>query len=246
MRHVGILFCTTLSVGFKNTFEWGNAEMVAKNFQFEFKRRGGTDGLPVGRLELSWGWRQNRSTWWRDNYRIQLLSAVLVYMKLLALANENSCACNIYTKYKTYLFSVEIVSRVCILLKIKSTTPSWVPNPLSQETHLQRWRAKPVGKQKTYIERHGSIVLLAKMLICCLSQTYTIMYGIFTYIYHQHEPNVGKYIHHTWILWEILGWSVHLLVFICSCIRGVVHSLPSMRTTSWRSGLIKVMIKGIL
>ena len=61
MRHVGILFCTTLSIGFKNTFEWGNAEMVAKNFQFEFKRRGGDGDLwvsgkrPVG--ATSWGWR---------------------------------------------------------------------------------------------------------------------------------------------------------------------------------------------
>ena len=31
------------------------------------------------------------------------------------------------------------------------------------------------------------------------------MYGIFTYIYHKNQPNVGKYnipyIYHTWILW---------------------------------------------
>ena len=30
------------------------------------------------------------------------------------------------------------------------------------------------------------------------------MYGIFTYIYHKNQPNVGKYIihYHTWIVWE--------------------------------------------
>ena len=28
-----------------------------------------------------------------------------------------------------------------------------------------------------------------------------IMYGIFTYIYHTNQLNVGKYIYHTWILW---------------------------------------------
>ena len=29
------------------------------------------------------------------------------------------------------------------------------------------------------------------------------MYGIFTYIYHKNQPNVGIY--HTWILW-VDGW----------------------------------------
>ena len=29
------------------------------------------------------------------------------------------------------------------------------------------------------------------------------MYGMYTYIEHKNQPNVGKYIHHTWILWDI-------------------------------------------
>ena len=28
------------------------------------------------------------------------------------------------------------------------------------------------------------------------------MYGIYTYIYHKNQPNVGKYIPVPWILWE--------------------------------------------
>ena len=34
------------------------------------------------------------------------------------------------------------------------------------------------------------------------------MYGIFTYIYHKNQPNVGTY--HTWIPWEPLAFeSLH-------------------------------------
>ena len=41
------------------------------------------------------------------------------------------------------------------------------------------------------------------------------MYGIFTCIYHKHQPNVGIYIYTTWILWE--------LVFTYS---SFIHELP--------------------
>ena len=202
-----MLICTTLSIGFKNTCEWGNAEMVAKNFQFEFKRRGATHGFPGnGRLELSWGWRKNRSTWWTWWFKVTFLGWLsdpfkglsdlhlgdekvtlnhlgemiiehnyyllywyILYMKVLAVYSrwELMHMMRIYNIH-IYLFSEEIVSRVCILLKIQSTihqvesqTTVFGTDLLSQETHLPRWSAKPVGKQKTYIERSGSIVLLA-------------------------------------------------------------------------------------
>ena len=34
------------------------------------------------------------------------------------------------------------------------------------------------------------------------------MYGIFTYIYHKHQSNVGKYTYYTWILWVWFFWHI--------------------------------------
>ena len=46
------------------------------------------------------------------------------------------------------------------------------------------------------------------------------MYGIFTYIYHKNQPDVGKYTMYTWILWlELLRMTftgfVALVALIC-------------------------------
>ena len=39
------------------------------------------------------------------------------------------------------------------------------------------------------------------------------MYGIFTYIYHKNQSNVGKY-YHTWILWDMKqGNTMHCINF---------------------------------
>ena len=47
------------------------------------------------------------------------------------------------------------------------------------------------------------------------------MYGLFAYIYHKNQPNVGIYIymyHNTWILWEgiYLKSSLQRFVEVCS------------------------------
>ena len=41
------------------------------------------------------------------------------------------------------------------------------------------------------------------------------MYGIFTYIYHKNQPNVGKYTIVPWILWPIEVWCflLHLIEY---------------------------------
>ena len=36
------------------------------------------------------------------------------------------------------------------------------------------------------------------------------MYGIFTYIYHKNQPNVGK-LYHTWIVWAVLIFLTNIM-----------------------------------
>ena len=68
------------------------------------------------------------------------------------------------------------------------------------------------------------------------------MYGIFPYIYHKNQPNVGKY-NHTWMVWvryEIadvfvgMWWSVTVLV------RTLYHLVSVTQTLGMKSTHVKL------
>ena len=50
------------------------------------------------------------------------------------------------------------------------------------------------NKKKHHLEMNGRI----QKYMQCFIQPIGSMYGIFTYIYHKNQPNVGKYTIHGW------------------------------------------------
>ena len=61
---------------------------------------------------------------------------------------------------------------------------------------------------------HGTGVFLGKKYNDRMSLVWPVvipiesMYGIFTYIYHKNQPNVGKYTYHTWMVWDCLIYLI--------------------------------------
>ena len=55
------------------------------------------------------------------------------------------------------------------------------------------------------------------------------MYGIFAYVYHKNQPNVGKYwwTHHTWLVWESHS---------CGQIKTLSTGSPSTRPMNHKNG----------
>ena len=58
------------------------------------------------------------------------------------------------------------------------------------------------------------------------------MYGIYTYIYHKNQPNVGKYL--TWILWDIIAYTT---LFECLCQSNGSSSIPLGQLTICHWGI---------
>ena len=68
---------------------------------------------------------------------------------------------------------------------------------LQQEVHLKNTISEPIGFSGKKSRRQNE-----RKLIPIPS-----MYGLFTYIYHKNQPNVGKYyiyIYHTWMVWDMI------------------------------------------
>ena len=76
-------------------------------------------------------------------------------------------------------------------------------------------RSNSVGFLEFFSERCWEVLIFESMacgmpnILSWKQQTNPIasMYGIFTYIYHKHRPNVGINIYHTWMVWELVSFS---------------------------------------
>ena len=99
---------------------------------------------------------------------------------------------------------------ICLSLQVADCTPSFCHLGVLLPSHVRdSWKILP-----------NSWITCPTPLMSYKSQTSIVhivpigsMYGIFTYVYYKDQPNVGKYIYHTWILLGTQWFHFHYMIF---------------------------------